>query len=115
MPAGKSSPEAGAMLKCSFCGKQQKQVRKLIAGTGAYICDECTEKADRVIATGEPAATPLSVMTSAGDENKYGAPVECSFCGKRRHQVVGLAAAAQVLICTECLALCQEIITEELA
>jgi ATP-dependent Clp protease ATP-binding subunit ClpX len=54
-------------------------------------------------------------MASAGDDNKYGAPVKCSFCGKRRHQVTGLAVAARVAICTECLALCHEIITEELA
>ena len=31
-------------LRCSFCGKSQRQVRKLIAGlNGSYICDECTE------------------------------------------------------------------------
>lgn len=112
---GKGSPEPGAMLECSFCGKLQKQVRKLIAGPGVYICNECIERADRVIVTSEPTATPLSAMTSVGDHNKYGAPVKCSFCGKRRQQVTGLAAAARVAICTECLALCHEIIIEELA
>ena len=30
-------------LKCSFCGKTQEQVRKLVAGPGVYICDECIE------------------------------------------------------------------------
>ncbi|HTZ23888.1 MAG TPA: ClpX C4-type zinc finger protein [Streptosporangiaceae bacterium] len=40
---------------------------------------------------------------------------KCSFCGKRRHQVSGVAVAAGVSVCTECLALCHEIITEELA
>ena len=112
---GKGNPGPGAMLECSFCGKPQKQVRKLIAGPGVYICNECIERADRVIATGKPAATPLSAMTSAGDHNQYGAPVKCSFCGKRRHQVTGLASAARVTVCTECLALCHEIINEELA
>jgi hypothetical protein len=112
---GKGSPEAGARLKCSFCGKRQKQVRKLIAGPGVYVCNECIERADHVIATGEPTVTPLSAMTSVDGQNKYGAPVKCSFCGKRRHQVTGLAAAARVAICTECLALCHDIIAEELA
>ena len=112
---GKGNPGQGTMLGCSFCGKPQKQVRKLIAGPGVYVCNECIERADRVIATGEPTATPLSAMTSAGDHNKHGAPVKCSFCGKRRHQVTGLAAAARVAICTECLGLCHEIISEELA
>jgi hypothetical protein len=111
----KGNPGAGATLECSFCGKPQKQVRKLIAGPGVYICNECIERADRVIATGEPTVTPLSAMTPVGDHNKYGAPVKCSFCGKRPHQVTGLASAARVAICTECLALCHEIITEELA
>ena len=32
-----------AHLKCSFCGKSQDQVRKLIAGPGVYICDECID------------------------------------------------------------------------
>ena len=113
--SGKGNPGPGAMLACSFCGKQQKQVRKLIAGSGVYICNECTERADQVIATSEPAPTPLSTMTPVGDHDKYGAPAKCSFCGKRRHQVTGLASVAQVAICTECLALCHEIITEELA
>ena len=36
-----STPENIELLKCSFCGKSQKQVRKLIAGPGVYICDEC--------------------------------------------------------------------------
>nr|WP_272905474.1 ATP-dependent Clp protease ATP-binding subunit ClpX [Sediminivirga luteola] len=37
------------MLKCSFCGKSQKQVRKLIAGPGVYICDECIELCNEII------------------------------------------------------------------
>jgi ClpX C4-type zinc finger len=105
-------PRSGAMLKCSFCGKNQKQVRKLIAGPGAFICDECAAKADRVIVTGETAATPLSAVKPAGEDVTT---AKCSFCGKRRHQVSGLAMAAGGTICAECLALCHEIIADELA
>jgi ATP-dependent Clp protease ATP-binding subunit ClpX len=36
-------------LKCSFCGKSQEQVRKLIAGPGVYICDECIELCNEII------------------------------------------------------------------
>ena len=36
-------------LKCSFCGKQQEQVKKLIAGPGVYICDECIELCNEII------------------------------------------------------------------
>ena len=41
--------EADALLKCSFCGKSQKQVKKLIAGPGVYICDECIELCNEII------------------------------------------------------------------
>ena len=37
------------LLKCSFCGKSQKQVRKLIAGPGVYICDECIDLCNEMI------------------------------------------------------------------
>ena len=36
-------------LKCSFCGKSQDQVRKLVAGPGVYICDECIELCNEII------------------------------------------------------------------
>ncbi|GAA5197075.1 ATP-dependent Clp protease ATP-binding subunit ClpX [Arthrobacter sp. 2RAF6] len=41
--------ESTDLLKCSFCGKSQKQVRKLIAGPGVYICDECIELCNEII------------------------------------------------------------------
>lgn len=41
--------ESADLLKCSFCGKTQKQVRKLIAGPGVYICDECIELCNEII------------------------------------------------------------------
>ena len=112
-----SWPSRGRMsrtgvLECSFCGKSQKQVSKLIVGPGAFICNECADKADRVIATGEVAATPLSAVKSVGTDV---ASAQCSFCGKSRHQVSGMALAAEGMICSDCLALCLEIIAEELA
>lgn len=41
--------ESADLLKCSFCAKTQKQVRKLIAGPGVYICDECVELCNEII------------------------------------------------------------------
>jgi len=41
--------ESSELLKCSFCGKSQKQVKKLIAGPGVYICDECIELCNEII------------------------------------------------------------------
>ena len=44
--ANKDSSQA---LKCSFCGKSQKQVIKLIAGPGVYICDECIDLCNEIL------------------------------------------------------------------
>ena len=41
--------EGSDLLKCSFCGKTQKQVKKLIAGPGVYICDECIDLCNEII------------------------------------------------------------------
>ncbi len=41
--------EGSDLLKCSFCGKSQKQVQQLIAGPGVYICDECVELCNEII------------------------------------------------------------------
>ncbi|WP_218082616.1 ATP-dependent protease ATP-binding subunit ClpX [Anthocerotibacter panamensis] len=52
-----------AHLKCSFCGKSQEQVRKLIAGPGVYICDECVDLCNEILDEelfDGPAATPTT-------------------------------------------------------
>ncbi|MDY7556226.1 ATP-dependent Clp protease ATP-binding subunit ClpX [Cryobacterium sp. 10C3] len=41
--------ESADLLKCSFCGKSQKQVQQLIAGPGVYICDECVDLCNDII------------------------------------------------------------------
>jgi len=108
----------GLLLVCSFCGKHQRQVRKLIAGPGVYICDGCIGLAVGVTGSGEAARTEHGRVTAVPEE----APrMACSFCTKTRDQVAGLALAppgphrkSPAAICTECLALCDEIIVEEL-
>ena len=52
--------EGGELLKCSFCGKTQKQVKKLIAGPGVYICDECIDLCNEIIE--EELAEPGDLM-----------------------------------------------------
>ena len=54
----------GELLKCSFCGKTQKQVKKLIAGPGVYICDECIDLCNEIIEEEltEPAETPTGEL-----------------------------------------------------
>ena len=103
--------DSGNRLSCSFCGKTQKQVKKLIAGPDAYICDGCVSRAHAVIAEpGRTATTPIATIQMVNDE--AGAE-ECSFCGKRRDQVAAMASVGDRRICDECLELCDEILSEE--
>jgi ClpX C4-type zinc finger len=106
-------------LACSFCGKQQNEVRKLIAGPGVYICDGCLAVAGNVISSGDPAETELGTMSAVPD---HATRLKCSFCGKDHRQAAGLAFMPAVrlertltsaAICSECLVLCNEIITDE--
>ena len=64
--------DSSDLLKCSFCGKSQKQVRKLIAGGGVYICDECIELCNEIIEE-ELAGTQSQ---DSGEEGKLPRPSE---------------------------------------
>ena len=44
-----ATPEQSAKLVCSFCGKSQDEVRKLVAGPKVYICDECIDLCNDII------------------------------------------------------------------
>ena len=54
--------ESSELLKCSFCGKSQKQVKKLIAGPGVYICDECIELCTEIIVEELSTASAVSLQ-----------------------------------------------------
>ena len=110
------------LLACTFCGRHQKQVRKLIAGPDVYICDGCVDLVKNVTGEGQAVRTALGPISAVpGDEHR----VQCSFCGKNRRQASGLAVMptvtagkkgnASAAICSECLDLCDEIVAEELA
>lgn len=60
--------ESSELLKCSFCGKSQKQVRKLIAGPGVYICDECIDLCNEIIEE-ELGSDAKQLMAGAGLPN----------------------------------------------
>src|SRR5712691_4603908 len=77
----KTQPAAssGADLRCSFCNKSQLDVRKLIAGPKVYICSECVEVCNDIIAeeAGIPTARDLEALA---DAKNYVAPVSCGLC-----------------------------------
>jgi ATP-dependent protease Clp ATPase subunit len=82
-----------------------------VAGPGVYICESCVGISREVLSTSKPAETPLATIVAVSADN----PRErCSFCGRRRHQIGGLASTGDVLICTDCLKLCHEILAEQL-
>lgn len=88
---------------CSFCGKSQDQVRRLIAGPGnVYVCDDCV-------------AIFLAAPHETSDMDAQSFPLtRCSFCGKKRADVAWLVIGQDdVRICDECVDLCREIIEEE--
>lgn len=60
-------------LKCSFCGKSQEQVRKLIAGPGVYICDECVELCNEILDE-ELMDEPAPATASSRQEDRHKRP-----------------------------------------
>ncbi|MFB0901757.1 MAG: ATP-dependent Clp protease ATP-binding subunit ClpX [Acidimicrobiales bacterium] len=65
--------DSGELLKCSFCGKSQKQVKKLIAGPGVYICDECIDLCNEIIEEelAEPAELGFEELPKPRDINAF--------------------------------------------
>jgi hypothetical protein len=129
-------PPAERLQHCSFCGQDQKHVKTMIAGPGVYICGGCVPRADAALAAGrgtpeaaaagtdDAAGTGTAAGPGAGDTagavairqvHAAARAERCAFCGKRRYQVAGMAAAGETRICDECLRLCHEILEERLA
>src|SRR6478752_6037757 len=60
------------LLKCSFCGKSQKQVKKLIAGPGVYICDECIELCNEIMEEELADATEIGMVEMPKPKEIFG-------------------------------------------
>jgi ribosomal protein S14 len=106
--------DSSAQRACSFCGREQRLVRKLIAGPSVYICDPCILAAVGVSTSGRPAKDPALQSVESTSERT------CSFCGKARRAVDALVAGPAYptrvppMICNECLGLCGEILSDQL-
>ncbi len=83
----------GHEIRCSFCRKSTDEIRRLVAGPDAFICDECTAKflealrKDRLLA--------------------------CDWCGKKHEDVRSILGGPTAFICDECIELCADIVREE--
>jgi ATP-dependent protease Clp ATPase subunit len=118
-----------ADFACSFCGKRQSQVKKLVAAPGIMICDECVARCAEIAREGDggvqsttgPAQVPNRPdarrwlpLLGLGPKSR-GEPT-CNFCGRPGPDLVQPPSTlgTHALICSQCLALCQDIIREQL-
>ena len=87
---------------CTWCGRPPSEVSKLIAGPNVFICDACAQAAERAMSGAAAGGDSLGAAKAARNPR-------CAFCNKRasdRRQIVAGAAS----ICSECLAVCREIL-----
>ncbi|MBX3592218.1 MAG: ATP-dependent Clp protease ATP-binding subunit ClpX [Burkholderiaceae bacterium] len=78
------------LLYCSFCGKSQHEVRKLIAGPSVFICDECIELCNDIIRDETQAE-------GAAGAQKGGLPTPAEICGILDQYVIGQESAKKIL------------------
>ena len=58
-------PDSAGYLSCTFCGKHQRKVRKLVRGVHAVICDQCVDLYNSIIAEGGPSYLVASAHSTA--------------------------------------------------
>ena len=84
-----SGDDGGKLLYCSFCGKSQHEVRKLIAGPSVFICDECVDLCNDIIRE--------EVQESSGDTHQDHLPVPQEIKAKLDEYVIGQQRAKKIL------------------
>ena len=84
-----SGPDSKSTLYCSFCGKSQHEVRKLIAGPTVFICDECVELCNDIIR--EEAKNGLAGRKDGG------VPTPHDICGTLNDYVIGQDRALSLI------------------
>ncbi len=86
---GKGGDDTGKLLYCSFCGKSQHEVRKLIAGPSVFVCDECVDLCNDIIRE--------EVQEEAGDTNNEKLPTPEEIKHTLGDYVIGQARAKKIL------------------
>ncbi|MBM3930651.1 MAG: ATP-dependent Clp protease ATP-binding subunit ClpX [Sphingomonadales bacterium] len=85
----KNSSDEGKLLYCSFCGKSQHEVKKLIAGPSVFICDECVDLCNDII------REEIHESSAEGTQDRLPTPQE--ICGILDQYVIGQKAAKRIL------------------
>jgi ClpX C4-type zinc finger len=100
-PPNEKDPAAKPKLICSFCGKDQDQVRKLIAGPSVYICDECVDLCNDILEGECEQETPAGQAPQQG--TVFNRDSRCALCHLPKPSEELLAVPERGLICTVCL------------
>src|SRR5258707_14019853 len=116
----------GEQKSCSFCKKSQQTAQRLIASPdqSTYICDECTVDPSRLKPTAEEREAQREAPSSSFSrvsrflqKHLHTNRLRCSFCRKRLRSINSdlppRGRESQVQICKDCLAVCQQILRNE--
>ena len=90
--AEKKGASSEKTLYCSFCGKSQHEVKKLIAGPSVFVCDECIELCNEIIRDELPASTEIE-----GKDSKSDLPTPADIKANLDNYVIGQEAAKRAL------------------
>jgi hypothetical protein len=88
-------------LICSFCGKDQDRVRKLIAGPSVYICDECVDLCNDILEGECEHETPVGPAPQP--DTVFNPDVRCALCHLPKASEELLVVPDRGFICTVCL------------
>jgi ATP-dependent protease Clp ATPase subunit len=94
-------PAAKPKLVCSFCKKDQDQVRKLIAGPSVYICDECVDLCNDILEGDCEHETPAGEAPQQG--TVFNRDARCALCHLPKPSEELLAVLDRGFICLVCL------------
>jgi hypothetical protein len=101
--------QIGDPLRCSFCGKLQTQVRKLIAGQAALICNECLDVCNEIVqAEREERDAPLELPEAAPARELRTSIATCRLCGLPVVREEALGLGARGFLCTGCVEAVEE-------
>ena len=80
--------ESGDLIKCSFCGKSQKQVRRMVTGPGVYICNECVDLCNQIF-------EEVSLVSGRDNEADPRAPLNGWINAVERRETINLVTEAK--------------------